>query len=333
MEDRGDNQQCPRCGWNVTSGAASLVDLAPGATLKAGQYIVGCALSRDGFNITYIGWDTTAEAKCAIKEYLPVGVSGGREEPSRNLPVNSHERFSLAHGIELFREEARTLARLGQEERRAVGLVKLYEFFEENGTAHLVMECLEGMTLQEYLDTCGGKIEWQLAMRVMEPVFAILEAVHQGRIVYLGVDPGNIFLTRNNEIKLIGFGAANEFAPKASSFLDLVFRSGYSSPEQYGLRGKLGPWADLYALGATLYRMITGRLPPDTIDRVAGARLPAPRRLGAAISRRVQKAIVKALALEEHKRFQTVAEFRAAVEGRQTFMLAKRGSPSLPSAP
>ncbi len=315
MEDGVESDRCVACGSGNTAEPLSQRHLKPGTALKAGRYLIGQALNAGGFGVVYIAWDKELDVKRAIKEYLPVGIAERMENSSKVVPASKQDSVNLGKGIELFRKEGRTLARLEEEERGATGFVKIYDVFEENGTAYLVMEYLDGLTLEAYLDNRkDGKVGWETAMKIMEPIFATLELVHRRQIYHRDVAPDNIFLTKDGYVKLIDFGAAKQFAAEASRSMDQVYKPGYSPPEQYEARGKFGPWTDVYALAATLYRSVTGKAPPEAPARLTGhEELAHINEHSFTISRKAKRAIFKALSLDTAKRFQSVGDFLEAL--------------------
>lgn len=146
--------------------------------------------------------------------------------------------------------------------------MRVFDSFEENGTAYLVMEYLEGETLTALLER-EGKLEPERAITLLEPVIRSLETVHATGIIHRDIAPDNIFLTKDGRVKLIDFGAARYATTSHSRSLTVIIKPGYSPEEQYRSRGEQGPWTDVYALAAVLYRTITGETPPDALERRA----------------------------------------------------------------
>jgi serine/threonine protein kinase len=291
-----DPLACDACGWHRGAPRERDGELAPGSLLRE-RYYVGRVLGRGGFGITYLGWDTRLRRKRAIKEYFPRGVATrGRDET--RMTVVSGQSELLSDGIEKFLTEAQLLARF----ENHPCIVSPRDFFEENGTAYLVMECLVGETLAHYVQRNGGKIPYGRAMQYLEPVIQALSTLHAAGILHRDVSPENIFLTVEHQPKLLDFGAARQRAPGQSGEMTVILRENYAPPEQYTKAGRQGPWTDVYALGATLYKSITGQHPPRSVDRLMSDALQPPSELGAAIPVRCERALMAAMALRHDER-------------------------------
>lgn len=254
---------CPYCGYEAGTLAESPLHMHPGSSL-AGRYIVGKVIGYGGFGVTYIGWDSVLKQRVAIKEYLPSEFAT-RAVGQTNITVfggSKAEQFT--DGMVKFVDEAKRLAKFQYEE----GIVRIYDSFEANNTAYIIMEYLDGETLTSYLDR-EGKIPVDRAVEMLTPVIQSLEAVHKAGIIHRDIAPDNIMITKDGQIKLIDFGAARYATTSHSRSLTVIIKPGYSPEEQYRSRGDQGPHTDVYALGAVLYRMITGITPPDALERRA----------------------------------------------------------------
>ena len=237
--------------------------MEPG-TILHDRYIVGKVLGYGGFGVTYIGWDGRLEQKVAIKEYLP-GEFSTRMPGHSQVKVFGGEKSEQYHdGLVKFIEEARRLAKFQNEP----GIVKIFDSFEENDTAYIVMEYLDGETLTSYMDREGTVSEDQ-AVQMLLPILESLNTVHAEGILHRDIAPDNIFLTKDGEVKLIDFGASRYATASHSRSLTVIIKPGYSPEEQYRSRGDQGPYTDVYALAATMYKMVTGQTPPDAMERRA----------------------------------------------------------------
>lgn len=167
-------------------------------------------------------------------------------------------------GLVKFIEEARRLAKFQNEP----GIVKIFDSFEENDTAYIVMEYLDGETLTSYMDR-EGTISEDQAVEMLLPVLESLKTVHAAGILHRDIAPDNIFLTKDGEVKLIDFGASRYATTSHSRSLTVIIKPGFSPEEQYRSRGDQGPHTDVYALAATMYKMVTGQTPPDAMERRA----------------------------------------------------------------
>jgi serine/threonine protein kinase len=273
-------------------------------TVLDGRYRIGRVLGHGGFGITYLVWDNNLHHRLAIKEYFPRD-SAGRGADGVSLAVYSgpaSEQFT--YGLERFIEEARALARFDQHP----GIVTVKNFFRAHGTGYCVMDYVDGITLRQYLEQQpGGKISVETALKLLMPVVDALRAVHKEGLLHRDIAPDNIYLSQDGRIKLLDFGAARFAAGEHSKSLSILLKPGYAPEEQYRAKGKQGPWTDVYALGATFYRAITGAVPPDALDRLDQDELVPPTRLGVVITPAQEATLLKALAVKADHRFQDIA--------------------------
>ncbi|MCM1367987.1 MAG: serine/threonine protein kinase [Roseburia sp.] len=266
------------------------------------RYLIGKALGEGGFGITYLAWDLQQGIKVAVKEYFPSGYVT-RVSSSNLVIINSKQNQAASNrGLKRFVEEARALAKI----KNLAGVVNVRDFFSANGTAYIVMEFLDGMSLKKYLQRKGGKISVEEILTIMRPVMDSLTQVHKIGLIHRDISPDNILITKYNEVKLIDFGAAKYSNPDGKS-LSIVLKQGFAPPEQYDTHGEQGPWTDVYALGVTIYYAITGTLPPESIRLMMGKEtLKRPSELGVAIDPGVENALIKSLAVDKKKRYQDV---------------------------
>ncbi len=300
---------CPNCGYDPRKQQGKYpLALRPGTVLN-GQYILGRVLGQGGFGITYVAQDHKTGALVAVKEYFP-DTMATRPQGYTVTAYTGQREENFTYGKECFLNEAKTLAEfIGNP-----NIVRVYSYFEENNTAYFVMEYVRGRSLQDYLKE-HGRISWEEAGRILFPVMDALGAVHAKGIVHRDVTPDNIYLTDEGKVKLLDFGAARYSLGDRSRSLDVVLKHGFAPREQYSRHGRQGPFTDVYALGATFYYAITGRLPPDSIDRQDEDELILPSSLGVKIPPEVEDALCRALAVAPQDRPQNMGEFRRALTG------------------
>jgi hypothetical protein len=233
-------------------------------TILAGKYVVGRVLGQGGFGITYIGWDLALERKVAIKEYYPSGQVS-RTQGTRSLTWYTTEQASVARksGMEMFLKEARKMVKVDN----IPGVVRVLELFQENGTAYIVMEFVEGETLKARLQKTGP-LSWSQAKTIFEPVVHAMSKVHRAGLVHRDLSPDNLMLTADGSVKVLDLGAAKDLNVNSGASSMQVAKSGFSPLEQYIQRGNSGPWTDVYAIAATIYYTLTGKLPPNAVDRL-----------------------------------------------------------------
>lgn len=310
MQDKGEAHTCPRCGYREDTPPAAPHYLRPG-TVLAGKYLVGKGLGHGGFGTTYLAYDLVLGIKLAIKEYLPQDCASRAPGQAQVTPFSGEGEKRFNQGLESFLQEARTLARFDGQP----GIVGVRDFFTENNTAYLVMNYLEGITLKDVLVGRGGKpMPFDQLMKIMLPVMSALERVHAAGLLHRDVSPDNIFLTKQGQVVLIDFGAARQSMGVQRS-MSVILKPGYAPQEQYRSHGRQGPWTDVYALGACMYRALTGVIPPEALERTPVDTLQPPSRLGAQMPRQAEEALLKAMAVEAEDRFQNVAAFRRALLG------------------
>ena len=254
---------CPHCGYEPGTPAESALHMQPGSIL-AGRYLIGRVIGYGGFGVTYISWDDTLRQRVAIKEYLPSEFATRAVGQTQVTVFGGNKAQQFVDGMVKFIDEAKRLAKFQNEP----GIVRIYDSFEANNTAYIVMEYLDGETLTAYLDR-EGRVPVEQAIEMLTPVIRSLEAVHKVGIIHRDIAPDNIMLTKDGHVKLIDFGAARYATTSHSRSLTVIIKPGYSPEEQYRSRGDQGPHTDVYALAAVLYRMVTGITPPDALERRA----------------------------------------------------------------
>ncbi|WP_295882296.1 serine/threonine-protein kinase [uncultured Thiohalocapsa sp.] len=323
MEEKRAAQVCPHCGWDETGAQASPLALPLGDVLNE-QYVVGRMLGHGGFGITYLAWDQRLNTRVAVKEYMPRDQVT-RAKDGRSVAVfhgEAAEQFS--YGLSKFLEEARNLARFTEHP----GIVTVLGFFEAHGTAYMVMQYIDGLDLKAYLSQVGGHLPTQAGLGIMSPVLDALRAVHDAGLLHRDLSPDNIYITRTSRVMILDFGAARDALGSHSRSLAMVHKEGFSPEEQYRVSGHQGPWTDIYAAAATLYRMLTGKTPPDAMERLAQDTLEPPSRLGVILAPDQEAALTKALAVRAPARFQDVRSFQAAL-----FATAPQPSAQPPAQP
>ncbi len=301
-----DAPVCPFCGWRDPSSPAAEPYLPP-RTLLNGRYLIGRVLGHGGFGITYLGWDTTLNIKIAVKEYFPTGLMA-RIPGQTTVSAYSGERGETYQaGLARFLEEARELARFDDH----ANIVGVRDFFAANGTAYMVMQCLVGLTLKEHLAAQPGqKLPYAVALRIILPVLDALDSVHAAGLIHRDISPDNIYLTSQGQVKILDFGAARQTLRGQEKSLSIILKPGYAPFEQYQSRGEQGAWTDVYAAAATLYRMLTGVTPPDSVDRLAAEQLQLPSALGALLTPEAEDVLLHALSIRAEERIKDVSTFK-----------------------
>lgn len=303
----GNQSICPKCGYKKGDAPKELYHLFPSTVLKD-RYIIGEVLGFGGFGITYKAWDKKLDTIVAIKEYYPSGIVNRVPGEKEVIIYAQKRRKEFDYGRDRFLDEARNMAKFKSE----TNIVNVFEFFEENNTAYIVMEYLDGITLNKYLSDNEGIIDIDTGVQIAEAICNALQKIHSFGIVHRDVSPDNIFLCINGAIKLIDFGAAR-FSQDENQLMTIILKPGFAPPEQYDKINKQGPWTDIYALGATLYYIITGEKPEESTNRKIKDELPSPKDINSDIPEYLSNTIMKAMAIDLHLRFQSIDEFLAAL--------------------
>lgn len=306
--ENGANQ-CPVCGKDQTSPVPAH-HLLPGTMLN-GKFYIGEALGEGGFGITYIGRDVKLDMKVAIKEFYPNGyVNRNNAASSRvNDIVSGDRRDFFEKGRERFLKEARILAKFSGEP----GVVDVRDFFEENNTAYIIMEYLDGVDLKTYLKK-KGTLTPEHTVELLMPVMNSLKKVHAQDLIHRDISPDNIMVV-GNRVKLLDFGAARTVSAEANKSLSVMLKPGYAPEEQYRSKGNQGPWTDIYALCATMYKCMTGITPDDATQRVYSDEVKTPSALNVAIKPEVERAIMRGMSVHQTDRYQCIEDLIKGLQG------------------
>ena len=306
MSPAAEGSPCPGCGLTAGSYRPKPHHLPPGTVLM-GRYLVGRALGEGGFGITYLGRDLRLELRAAIKEYFPTAWVCRRPDTSPGVSVYTGAGSDYEKGRSRFLFEARTMARMEKQPE----IVGVRDFFEANGTAYIVMEYLDGTTFKELVRS-RGRIPARELLDMIEPVFSALSAMHAAGLIHRDISPDNLMLERDS-VRLLDFGCARESA-LGEETVTITLKHGYAPIEQYQHKGQ-GPWTDVYALAATIYYCLTGRTPPQALDRLMDDELIPPRRLGAELTEAQERALLRGMGIRQHRRWRSMEEFRSALYG------------------
>ena len=270
-----------------------------------GRYVIQEVLGQGGFGITYLGIDKLYGNKAAIKEYYPQEIAMRKAQYEDVVTVTSiEEKNNYDKGKKRFLDEAQVMARFNKNE----GIVKILDFFEANNTAYIVMEYLEGITLKQYLGKYGV-IQFRNLIEMMLPLLEALIEIHSQGLIHRDISPDNIMVQHNGKVKLMDFGAARDYTESGNKSLSVILKPGYAPPEQYQTHGVQGPWTDIYALCATIYKCLTGITPPDAIARVMDDKFKGPDQLDGKLSPDIKKILWKGMNIFPEERYQDIGEF------------------------
>ena len=304
-----EGQICPYCKYDPRENEGRYrLALKPG-TILANRYLVGRVLGQGGFGITYVALDNQTKSRVAIKEYMPTEYAS-RDEGTVGLRLNDNSvQADFEYGREQFLQEAKTLAEFVGNEH----IIWIRDMFEANGTAYFAMEFAEGVSLKQYMEQRGGPLQVYETNLILLPIMEALQWVHSKGIVHRDIAPDNIMIRSDGKAKLIDFGAARYSTGQKSKSLDVILKHGFAPYEQYSRRGRQGPFTDVYAMAATYYYAITGKVPPDAVDRMDEDTLQPPSAYGVRIRKETEEVLLKALSVSSKNRYQTMAEFYTAL--------------------
>ena len=238
--------------------------LQPNTTLQGGKYRIERVLGQGGFGNTYKGYNTEFEETVAIKEFFMKGVTERDETTSVVSVSNADNVQQFEEQREKFKKEARRLRKLKNEH-----IVKVHDLFEENSTAYYVMDFIDGESLAEKMKMTGQPFTEAEVRSILSQILEALKEVHQNEIWHLDLKPGNIMIDKSGNAYLIDFGASKQIRANGSMTTStaLCYTPGYAPNEQIGqMYDRFGPWTDIYALGATLYNLLTNKRPPLPTD-------------------------------------------------------------------
>ena len=305
FNDKSEATVCPQCGFDENKRDAIAL---PYRTLLSGRYLSGRVLGSGGFGITYVAWDTRLDIRVAIKEYLPRDFA---ERDGASLVVRpragGENEQDFKHWLDSFLKEAKSVACF-----KHPNIVRVSDLFDETGTAYLVMDYLEGASLDEYLLRQRTPLSVAHSLEIMLPVLDGLAQVHGKGMVHRDIKPQNIYLTTDGKAILLDFGAARPNSSECSK-LTAVWTAGYAPPEQYTPQGQ-GPWSDIYACAAVLYYMTTGVKPQPSDLRNVSDSLCDPRKIIPSLSPEFAEALLQGLVLEPQQRPPDIASFLQALK-------------------
>ena len=288
--------------------------LKSGTFLNGGKYLINKVLSQGGFGITYLATRTSDNSNVVIKEYYKKEWHA-RDIHSSQVSVNSDSTYIEGKFRRKFKKEAETIMKL-----RHPNIVKVFEFFEENGTLYYSMEYIDGMSISEYVKR-NGKLDEKRGLDMIRTVAHTLGYIHSNNELHLDITPRNIMFKKNNQIVLIDFGVSKHYSEdgKQSTSTPVAHSDGYAPKEQYLSEGliEFSPATDIYALAATFYFMLTGTTPPNSNDRQQfleeGKEIL---KIPDALSQRVRNAISAGMCITRKGRLQNTQEFLDVLDGK-----------------
>ncbi len=308
---KGQYEVCPFCGYIEGTPPKQPHYLMPG-TILGNHFIVGTVIGFGGFGITYKCFDITLGVIVAVKEFYPSGLINRSPGESQVGLLSGDRKQQYAELLKRFLMEAQSVAQFG----KAKDIVNVYDFFEENNTAYIIMEYIDGVLLKDYLEK-QGKMNPDVAMAVITPIITAVKKIHSKGIIHRDISPDNIFIAGEDAIKVFDFGAAQLNDSSEGLAGEKVIKVGYSAPEQYRDKSRQGYYTDVYSVGAILYQMLTGVQPIESTEREFRDELKSPMELGIKINGNVDRAVMEALAVRPELRFQGIQQFEDALVSKR----------------
>lgn len=278
----------------------------PAGLILHQRYMLGRVLGVGGFGITYVAYDQKRQRRLAVKEYFPAEWAMRVSQGHQIIPNSQSQKEVYQRGKEVFINEAKVLIKL----YAVPSIVDVLDFFQENGTAYMVMELLEGSTLNGYMKNRGIQMmPWKEANKIIREAGLALNQVHNKMLLHRDIGPDNIMIDQGGTVHLIDFGATRIYAMNSENSMSVMLKPGFTPIEQYSRTGNQGPWTDVYALAATYYYLVTGKKPPDAPDRVSGARVLLLSQCVPDIPGNISQAVEHALQFQWQQRTGNVEEF------------------------
>lgn len=283
MNEKVMEGKCPICGY-VPDEPTNPFFLKPGTMLDS-RYLVGTVLDTNGEGVTYIGYDTVTAVTVNIREFLPLGLCE-RDSDGTTVLMLSGSEYSFNDNLIKFTELSRELFKLNE----LPALFDILDVRESNNTAYRITRAVPGISLREFLMRNGGLLKWDQARSLFAPLVSSISALHKAGIIHRGISPDTLIVGKDGKLRLNGFSIA-ECRTAKSSLTSQLF-PGFAAIEQYGVAGTQGPWTDIYAFAATIYRTLVGNPPPEATDRFEDDNMTIP----AKIARETPKAVLETLA-------------------------------------
>ena len=305
MREIGHEKKCPHCGFAADSVQVS--PYLPIRTVVGGRYVIGKLLEYNGEGATYIAFDEQTGKTVCVREFFPLDLAK-RLVDGVGVVALTQTQDTFEDCYRSFRELWVKLARLHEQP----GIVRVTHVLEDNNTIYAVHEHLDGITLREFLlGSRTGYISWDKARQLLMPVLDTLEALHANGIIHRGISPHTLIIGRDRRIRISGF-CIPQVRTARSELKEQLF-PGYAAIEQYGYKGQQGPWTDVYAFGAVLYRTLIGSDPIEATTRVTNDRLMVPGRFAEQLPAYVINGLVNSLQIMPEDRTRTVEQLHAEI--------------------
>lgn len=326
MKKIGDSKVCPYC--NHSNDTPQLSPYLPHRTIVGDRYVIGNVIEDAGDSVTYIAFDIERKEVVEVREFLPDSITKRSENGTKLLVKHSEADFYM-ECLDEFLELYRKLARM----RGLSALIVILDIFEENNTAYAVIEHMEGaVSLRDYLLLSeGGYISWEEARVLFMPVLSTLSTLHSEGIIHRGISPTTFYVCSDHKMRIKGF-SISEGRNTNTGITPEIF-AGYAPVEQFGVDVPEGPWTDIYAFAAVLYRALIGTTPIDSMERMQNDRMMVPAKFAEQIPAYVINALINALQIMPEDRTKTVEQFREELSASPVATIAAEYEAEVAEAP
>lgn len=304
MNEKVIEGKCPICGYNPEEPTNPLF-LKPGFMLDS-RYLIGKATDSNGEGVTYIGYDTVTATTVNIREFLPLGLCE-RDVDEATVLMLSGSEYSFNDALTKFIELSRKLFKLNE----LPALFDVLDVRETNNTAYRITRAVPGISLREFLMRNGGLLKWDQARSLFAPLVASISAMHQADVIHRGISPDTLIVGKDGKLRLSGF-CIPECRTAKSALTSQLF-PGFAAVEQYGAAGTQGPWTDIYAFAATIYRTLVGNPPPEATDRLEDDNMTIPGKIAREIPKPVLETLANALQVLPQDRTQKIDSMRQSL--------------------
>jgi len=326
--------RCIHCGSALTDGACPVCNKNqdmqnPEGALPVGFVVaerlwIGKTVHMDGEGVTYVAYDTVDERTVFLREFLPLSLC--IRKPDLSILINEGSELIFKNALTAFIDLYKALSQADNLE----AVQKIHGAYKFNNTVYFSLEHFEGVSLGSVL-THSSHISQEMLLNLLKPLFRTLSGLHKIGLIHGGICPDNILLNDEGEVRLIGF--ATNSLRTADTEIESELFVGYTSPEQYSITGWQGPWTDIYALGATLYRALTGTKPQDVKERQKNDTVLSPLSLNDTLNDNLARAIEYSLKLNYKERIKSIEELADFISGKQTEVIIPETKEEEPTAP
>lgn len=310
FEQSYQNASCSRCGYQLQYDKPRSQKALPVGIVLKQRYYLGKLLGEGGFGITYKAYDLKRKEICCVKEYAPNGLCRRCDDDHRLELVSYDCEMPYKAGLRRFLEEAQILSKLEQ----IPSVVDITDTFQEYNTAYFVMEFLDGADLRQIVKATPGRLPVDMITNVILQAAVSMDVIHtKTKIIHRDISPENIYITRDQKVKVIDFGSAKQTENGAKAGLSVVLKPKFAPPEQFSSQMVQGSFTDVYSLAGTYYYALTGNNIPPAMDRLSGQEYVPLKHLNIGVNDALSDAVDHALILNVNQRTQTMQQFIAEI--------------------